>query len=80
MQIRYLCNNKNIFTKELLLELEELNKFRNVLIHQFGINEISEKDIIEKVTRLDELVKILYKIYIEKDKLESLKGIDKRNV
>lgn len=80
MQIRYLHNEKDILTKEFLYELEELARFRNILIHQFGVNKISEEDIIEKVVKLDNFLRYFLEIHLDKNKLEALKGFNKKSL
>ena len=80
MQIRYLHNEKDILKKEFLYELEELARFRNILIHQFGVNKISEEDIIEKVVKLDNFLRYFLEIHLDKNKLEALKGFNNKSL
>lgn len=55
-------------------------RFRNILIHQFGFNKISEKDIIEKVAKLDNILRNFLEILLDKNKLETLKSFNKKSL
>lgn len=79
MQVRYLCNNKKLINKDLMSELEELNKFRNIFIHQMGIIEITEQEINNKLLRLKEIISKFLYIHSNTQSLIKLKGQDLRS-
>lgn len=79
MQIRYLCYNKGILEKSLLNELEDLRHFRNILIHQFGNIEISERELNSRLSRLKEIIRDFLYAYNNAEYLNSLKGIDQKS-
>ena len=74
MQSRYLYKNKNLITKEMSENIINARKFRNIVVHQVGISDIQESQLIEQIDNIDSIID--YLIMYGEDELKVYKGKD----
>jgi hypothetical protein len=76
MQSKYLCNAKGLIDYETTTLINNAQAFRNRAVHQMGIVEFSEAEIIEAIQQIDPLLELFDSFADEY--LVSLRGIDLR--
>lgn len=76
MQSKYLCNTKGIIDNDTAELINRAQAFRNKVVHQVGIVEISESELIDEISSIDIAINTLSSHTPEN--LERLKGIDIR--
>jgi hypothetical protein len=76
MQSRYLWNAKDLINYEATMLINSAQAFRNRAVHQMGIVEFSEAEIIGAIQQLDALLE-LFESFTD-DYLVGLRGIDLR--
>ena len=62
VNILYLYKNEHILPINIIEKLKDICGFRNNLIHQSGINEIDETEIIEKIKEINNIIKYISNI------------------
>lgn len=77
MQSAYLCNAKGLIDKEESDLIDKAQAFRNRIVHQSGIVEISDAELVENIEEVDTIISRLSTNTI--DDLAKLKGVDLRN-
>lgn len=77
MQSNYLCNAKGVITKENAECINIAQKFRNKVVHQVGIVDVSESEIIEEIQRVDSLIDLFSSL--TDDQLNQKRGVDLRS-
>lgn len=77
MQSKYLWNAKGVIDKETADMIDRAQTFRNKVVHQMGMVEISQADLIEEMSSIDAVIDTLSSL--NQEDLEKLKGKDLRN-
>ena len=76
MQSKYLCNAKGLIDYEASISINKAQAFRNRTVHQMGIVEFSEDEIIEAIQQIDLMLEQFDSFSDEH--LLSLRGVDLR--
>jgi uncharacterized protein YutE (UPF0331/DUF86 family) len=77
MQSKYLWNNKGVIDMETADLIDKAQIFRNKIVHQVGIVEMSESELTDEIFSIDVVISKLSSLNSES--LEKLKGVDLRN-
>jgi uncharacterized protein YutE (UPF0331/DUF86 family) len=77
MQSKYLWNNKGVIDMETADLIDKAQIFRNEIVHQVGIVEMSESELTDEIFSIDVVISKLSSLNSES--LEKLKGVDLRN-
>ncbi len=74
MQANYLFKSKNLITKDTVDNIQSAQNFRNMIVHQVGISNIQENQIMKQINNIDDLID--YLITFSEEELTNLKGKD----
>lgn len=77
MQSKYLWNAKGVISKETADLINRAQTFRNKVVHQVGIVEVSDSELLEEMHLIDSLIEHL--ALLDSGDLSSKRGLDLRN-
>lgn len=76
-QTRYLQQSKELISKELAASIIKARSFRNIIVHQVGIVEIDEVELMKQISAIEFALDFIGNLNIESTR--ELKGVDLRN-
>lgn len=74
MQSRYLCNNKGLIDVDISKSIDELQAMRNKIVHQMGITNISEPELLEALKIMNSVLDRI--LMFDFEEVKKLKGVD----
>lgn len=74
MQSRYLCNNKGLMDIATSRSIDELQSMRNKVVHQMGITNISDSELLETISVMNSVLDKL--LMLDLENVKKLKGVD----
>ncbi|VXC13599.1 HEPN domain-containing protein [Massilia sp. 9I] len=77
MQSRYLCSVKGLIDKDMVALINHAQTFRNKVVHQVGISDISESELVEQASAIDLALETIGSLNFPH--VEKMKGVDLRS-
>lgn len=76
MQSNYLCNAKRLIEREITNSINQAQSFRNKIVHQSGIVDFNEPELLGHISSIDNI--ITYLLSLDPDEIQKKKGVDLR--